>query len=162
MLGYPGAGKTTTAKIISKLTGAIHLSSDKLRFELFSKPAFDQAEHDKLYTELDKQTDELLSTGKDVIYDANLNRLNHRRDKYKICKLTGSTPIIVWVQTPKNIAKTRATHVERLHLIPSNETPEAMFDRISDIIEEPGDSEKYIVIDGTNVNESVVKTKLGL
>lgn len=162
MLGYPGAGKTTTAKIISELTGAKHLSSDQLRFDMFNKPAFDQAEHDKLYQELDKQTYALLAGGNSVIYDANLNRLSHRQDKYNICKRTNAEPLIIWVQTPKALAKERAVHVERLHLIPKNETPEAMFDRISDIIEEPTSDEKFITIDGTNINNEVVKEKLGL
>src|SRR5215207_7043841 len=92
MFGYPGAGKTTTAEAIATLTGAVHLSSDKVRLELFPRPAFSQAEHDALYKTLNLRTEELLRQGKDVVYDANLNRYQHRKEKYDICQQTGATP----------------------------------------------------------------------
>ena len=66
MFGYPGAGKTTVAKIIEQLTGATHLSSDEERVRLFSRPDFSQTEHEKLYDTLDRETESLLADGKDV------------------------------------------------------------------------------------------------
>lgn len=156
MLGYPGAGKTTTAKVLADLTGAIHLSSDQIRLELFNKPTFSQQEHDELYQYLDKRTEELLAEGKSVIYDANLNRYQHRKEKYSICKRTGASPVLIWVQTPKNLAKERATHETRTHLIPKQETAGQMFERIANIIEEPSDNEPYEIIDGTSLTREDV------
>jgi predicted kinase len=162
MFGYPGAGKTTIATVISELTGAVHLSSDKTRVELFPRPTFSQTEHDALYMTLDNLTEELLHQGKDVVYDANLNRYKHRKDKYDICQRAQATPVLIWVQTEKTLSKSRAMHEGREHLWPPGETPGAMFDRIADIIQEPGPGEPYIVIDGTNVSEEYIKTQLGL
>jgi hypothetical protein len=162
MLGYPGAGKTTTAEVIRELTGALHLSSDKLRHELFDQPGFTQPEHDALYKELDARAEALLAQGRDVIYDANLNRYQHRWDKYQICARAGAKPVLVWVQTPKDLAKQRATAMHRLHLAPADETLSQLFDRIAGIIEEPVPDEPYTAIDGTKVTPQYVANCLGL
>ena len=160
MFGYPGAGKTTTAEVVQQLTGAEHLSSDRLRAEMFPKSDFSQDEHDRLYETLDQNTKQLLEQGKDVIYDANLNRYGHRKDKYDICRQTGAKAILLWVQTPKPLAKERAGHYSRQHLWPVDETPSQLFDRIADVIEEPTASEPYIAIDGTKVDQDYIRQKL--
>lgn len=160
MFGYPGAGKTTAAEIIAQLTGAIHLQSDTLRLEMFPEPTFSQQEHDALYAALDQKTAELLSQGNDVIYDANLNRFQHRKDKYVICEKTGATPVLLWVRTAKELSKERAADKSRQHLWPENETGESLFDRIADIIEEPGIAESYVTIDGTKVTPQYITQQL--
>lgn len=160
MFGYPGAGKTTAAETIAKLTGAVHLQSDRLRLELFPKPLFTQEEHDALYATLDTRTEELLRQGKDVIYDANLNRYLHRKEKYDICERSGARPQLIWVQTDRDLSRIRATHQSRKQLWPHEEQPTAMFDRIADIIEEPGPAEPYIAIDGTKISDSYIQSSL--
>jgi predicted kinase len=161
MMGYPGAGKSTTAAIIADLTGAVHLHSDQLRLELFPNPAFTQEEHAELYRVLDEKTAALLKEGKSVIYDANLNRYQHRQEKYDICEATGAKSILLWVKTPQAIAKDRATHFSRAVFVPQHETPAAMFDRIANIIEEPGTDEPYIEVDGTKVTKEYILSLLG-
>lgn len=162
MLGYPGAGKTTVAAMISELTDATHLSSDTMRLQLFKKPQFTPAEHTALYKAIDGRTEALLKSGKDVIYDANLNRHMHRQEKYAICRRSGAKPVLVWVQTAKGLAKERATHDARMHLAPKGETLEQMFERIAHVIEEPAADEPYVAIDGTHVSPADVAKKLGL
>lgn len=160
MFGYPGAGKTTIATLISQLTGAVHLSSDEVRLELFPHPTFSQIEHDALYMELDNRTEQLLHEGKDVIYDANLNRYRHRKDKYDICERAGATPVLIWVQTEKTLSKVRAMHESRQHLWPPGETPAGLFDRVADVLQEPGPGEQFIVIDGVDVTEDKLRKVL--
>lgn len=162
MFGYPGAGKTTTADAISKSTGAAHLSSDKMRLELFPAPTFSQQEHDAVYVALNSRTEQLLRAGKDVVYDANLNRLAYRKEKYDICRRIGAKPLLFWVQTAKELSKFRAVHESRQRLWPEGEDAESMFDRIADILEEPGPAEPYIAIDGTKVMPHYIKAILGL
>ena len=160
MFGYPGAGKTTAAEAIANLTGAVHLSSDKVRLELFPEPHFTQTEHDALYRTLDLRAEELLHAGKDVIYDANLNRYQHRKDKYDICQRTSATPKLLWVQAERDIAKERSLHDSRQHLWPPDETPSSLFDRVADVIEEPGPAEPYIAVDGTKVTKEYIQNLL--
>lgn len=162
MLGYPGSGKTTAAEIIANLTGAIQLSSDKIRAELFPKPQFTPHEHEALYKELDGRTQELLLAGKSVVYDANLNRYVHRDEKYKLCEAVGATPLLIWLKAPASLAKERASHESRSHLWPKDETPEAMFTRLVHVFEPPVAGEKYIEIDGTQVSSDLIKQKLNI
>jgi predicted kinase len=157
MFGYPGAGKTTTAEVIAQLTGAVHLASDRVRLELFPRPTFSQAEHDALYQTVDMRAEELLRQGKDVIYDANLNRYQHRKDKYDICERTGAQAKLLWVKTAREVAKGRAMHDSREHLWPPGETPDKMFDRVADVLEEPGPAEPYTIIDGTRIDAEYIR-----
>src|SRR5665213_3598665 len=160
LLGYPGAGKTTTAKILEELTSAHRLTSDEERLKMFPDPDFTQEEHAQLYQKLDDETEKLLANGQSVIYDANLNRYTHREEKYKICKRTNAVPILIWVDTDRGISETRATDKTRHKLWPVNETAEAMFSRIADLIEPPKESENPIILDGSNLPVEIVRSAL--
>jgi predicted kinase len=160
LIGYPGAGKTTTAKAIHELTGAVHISSDATRTKMFPHPTFSQTEHDELYKTLDRQTEAALREGKDVIYDANLNRYRHRKEKYEICERTGAKAVLLWVQTPRELAKTRAVHESRSHLWPKEEAPQDMFERIAKVIEPPRADEPHIDVDGTKVTTEYMQNLL--
>ncbi len=163
MLGYPGSGKTTVAEMIARLTGAVQLSSDKIRLRHFPRPTFSEAEHRELYQAIDAQTEELLRAGKSVIYDANLNRYIHRQEKYDICKRTGATPVLIWIQTPQDLAKRRATQeADDDPKRPYGNLDEAVFDRLARQIEPPRDNENPIVIEGVTTTEAIVRQKLGL
>jgi predicted kinase len=160
LLGYPGAGKTTTAKIIEKLTGAKRLTSDVERLKMFPDPQFSQLEHTKLYNQLDELTKKLLAGGQSVIYDANLNRYSHRAEKYKICELTNAVPVLIWINTDRKLSETRATDKTRAKLWPAGETPKAMFERIADLIETPRANESPLILNGYDLSPSMVETAL--
>lgn len=160
MLGYPGAGKTTTAELLSEVTGAVSLSSDTFRFKMFEQPTFSQAEHNTLYRTLDYMTELLLSQGVSVVYDANLNRYQHRKDKYDICKRVGATPVLLWLQTPRELSKERAVHEDRSHFAPQDESLENMFERIVDVFEGPREGEVPISLDGTHVTKDSLRELL--
>ncbi len=160
LFGYPGAGKTTVAKAIEKLTDAVRLSSDEIRFSHYNQPTFSQQEHDELYSFLNTETKRLLSKGTSVIYDANLNRFQHRQEKYDIAIATGAKAVLLWVQTPKHLAKQRAMHEDRLRFATHNENLGDMFDRISGVIEQPTDTERPIILDGTKASLQYVAEAL--
>lgn len=162
MMGLPGAGKTTAAKEIEKLTGAVRLSSDEARLMLWPEPNFSEEEHQALYEFLDEQTKNLLSSGKSVIYDANLNRKTHRNEKYQLAKETGVDVVLCWVKTPRELAKNRRIEEsEHHHLVtPKDSDPAKMFERIADVIEEPEQTEPVVELDGTKISDDYVKRKL--
>ena len=163
MMGLPGAGKTTTARVIEELTGAVRLSSDEARLMLWDEPDFSEEEHQQLYDYLDDQTQHLLKAGKSVIYDANLNRYEHRQEKYELAHVLGVKTVLCWVKTPRELAKTRRIdEVQHHHLVTKNEDPASMFERIATILEEPVENENYIELDGTKITAEYVKTKLNL
>ena len=156
MFGYPGAGKTSTAKIIQKLTGAERLSSDEIRLEMFPNPDYSQDEHDTVYKELNKRSEDLLQQGKSVVYDANLNRYAHRLEKYQLCERAGAKPVLLWIKAPRELARERAVMRGHQHLVPKDETFESMFDRVTSVIEEPQEDEPLYTLDGSNLQESAV------
>lgn len=161
MMGLPGAGKTTVAKIIEKTTGAVRLSSDEARLMLWPDPDFSQEEHDALYEYLDDQTKHLLETGKSVIYDANLNRYMHREEKYRLAKECGAAVALLWIDTLKSTAKHRRLEaIEHHALVPPNEDPGSMFERIADLIEAPREGEACVKLDGNDMTLESVKTAL--
>lgn len=161
MLGYPGAGKTTVATMLQELTGGVRFSSDELRVQLFSHPTFTESEHQELYKQLDGRLEAAMNAKTPVIiYDANVNRRIHREEKYKIARQYGYQAVLVWVQTPKELAKERRINDAHHHLVPAHENIETMFDRIAHIFETPEQDEKYITIDGRHATLDDVKNLL--
>lgn len=162
MMGLPGAGKTTAAKLIEKITGAARLSSDEARLMLWPEPNFSEEEHQALYEYLDDQTKGLLQSGKSVVYDANLNRKIHRDEKYQLAKETGVEVVLCWVKIPRELAKNRRIEEsEHHHLVtPIDSDPAKMFERIADVIEEPDQNEPVVELDGTKISTDYIKQQL--
>lgn len=163
MVGYPGAGKTTVAALIASVTGATHLWADQERVKRFAKPTYSHQENLELYEGLNKVAAKLLKQGTSVVFDTNFNFRRDRDKLRQIARETGADSKLVWVQTPRVIAKTRATedaHEQHTRLL--GNIPEADFERMSDNLEEPEASEQPIVIEGIDVSERTVRTALKL
>lgn len=161
MLGYPGAGKTTAAKIISQLTGAVHLWADKERRERYGTPTHNHAENLDLYHNLNNTTDRLLADGKSVIFDTNFNFYKDREHLRAIAAKHSALTHLVWVTTPKVIAKERATlqsHGQDTRLF--GNMPVKDFERMSGNLEPPKPDEATITIDGTSITTTSIQDAL--
>lgn len=163
MLGYPGAGKTTTAQFIAELTGAVHLWADQARNERYENPTHSHNENVELYNYLNDQAEELLKNGKSVIFDTGFNFYKDREHLKGIADKYGAKTRLVWVKTNKGLSKERATHPQ--HAL-DNTYSEPMrperFDRISADFEHPKSGEDCIEIDGTNITRESVQKALEL
>ena len=69
LCGLPGSGKSTYAKELADLTGAVICSSDAIRAELFGD-INSQTNNDAVFSELHKRVKENLRKNVNVIYDA--------------------------------------------------------------------------------------------
>ena len=70
LVGIPGSGKTTYADgYMSRYLNTIHLSSDKIRAELWGNEAI-QGDNDMVFSIMQSRAIEALHDGKNVIYDA--------------------------------------------------------------------------------------------
>ena len=70
LVGVPGSGKSTYAqKYLEKNKNTIHLSSDKIREELWGNEAT-QGDNNEVFSLMQKRAVEALNNGHDVIYDA--------------------------------------------------------------------------------------------
>jgi predicted kinase len=166
LLGYPGAGKTTVAKLLHGLTGAVHLWADKTRLEMFGEPDMEQYSHSQnmqLYTHMNHEAAELLSSGKSVIYDTNFRYRKDRDFMRKIADSASATVGLIWIQVPLEIAHDRATtdaHLQasRVHGNMSDNT----FKRLSEHLEAPDADEHAVILDGTKVTPDYLRKQLGL
>lgn len=161
MLGYPGAGKTTAARVIHELTGAVHLWADAIRRERYKVPTHTHKENLELYASLNEMTGKLLSEGKSVIFDTNFNFYKDRQHLREIAAEHKATSILLWVVTPKDIARKRATqnaHNQSTRVL--GNMPVAHFERMSGNLQPPRPDEHNITIDGTKITPDYIRTLL--
>ncbi len=161
MLGYPGAGKTTTAKFIYTLTGAVHLWGDRERRQKFGNPTYAHRENLLLYNELNQVAENLLAQGKDVIFDTNFNFYKDRQNLRDIAKRHSARTVIMWLTTPKAVAKERATnnaHMQDTRVL--GDMPVEAFERMSRNLDPPHKDELYVKVDGTKVTQESIKELL--
>ena len=70
LVGIPGSGKTTYAeKYIKENHNAVHLSSDKIRAELWGNEAT-QGDNNEVFSLMQSRAIEALNNGQNVVYDA--------------------------------------------------------------------------------------------
>lgn len=162
-VGYPGSGKTTISQIIQAETGAVHIWADRERQIMFGTPDHSHKESKKLYAYLNSSTDKLLAAGKSVIFDTNFNFYADRQHMREIAEKYNAQAVVVWVNTPLEVAKTRAVlesegKATRIY----GNMDEATFLRIASHLEPPQEDENAIKIDGTKVDSGTVKQLLKL
>jgi predicted kinase len=152
-IGYPGAGKTSIAKLIADETTAQHLWADHVRKQMFASPTYSAAENQQLYDVLNQQTEDLLHAGKSVIFDTAFNFRSDRERLYVIAEKTQATVVTIWVNTPRAIAAHRAVHDSygKETRIYGNMSQQD-FDRMADNLQEPTPEEQAIKVDGTDVD----------
>ncbi len=158
MLGYPGAGKTTVSKLIHELTGAVHLWADQVRRERFGEPSYSRSENLRLYSHLNEMTAELLKSGQSVIFDTNFNFYKDRQNLRAIASNHNANCHLIWVRTPKEIARDRAVDNAHKHADTRvlGHMPSDDFERMSSNLEEPHSDESYILVDGTKVTKEYI------
>lgn len=149
-IGYPGAGKTTTALLLKKKTGAYHIWADHERHDLFQNPTHSKTESDNLYHILNQKTARLLAEGISVIFDTNFNFYNDRMYLKNIADHYNAKTLIIWLDTPKEIAKQRVTsNHQHSHKNGYNDVmTEGVFASLSNHLHPPQKNENYIKING--------------
>lgn len=109
--GIPFSGKTTLVKILAEKLDYSRVDLDEVKFELFGKGITDkeleQKDWDAVYLEMYKIIEFLLRKGETVIHDTG-NFTKHERDLVKqIADKLGISTIIVFVDTPREVAYER-------------------------------------------------------
>ena len=96
--GFPGSGKTFTARQIANHFQAAVVSSDRIRGELFEQPRYDKQENVIIRQLINYMTEEFLGAGLSVIYDADI-LTNAQRTMLKNIALKYSAEfVVIWLQ----------------------------------------------------------------
>ncbi|MBI5220709.1 MAG: ATP-binding protein [Candidatus Liptonbacteria bacterium] len=151
-LGFPGSGKTHFARRFAKDCGFFHLSSDRLRLEMFPEPTFRPKEQAAVFRTMDYICEELLRRGISVIYDSNCNRREHRRRLKNIARRCGARYLLLWFCSPVPLALRRLQDrkgVEAPHLLKYyRPVPARVLFSQKEEIEEPR-REKHVKLDSS-------------
>jgi predicted kinase len=162
MMGFPGAGKTTTARIIHDLTGAVHLWADQERRERFGD-TYRPEDSEQLYEALNHRTAELLHAGKSVVFDTNFNFRKDRDFLRDVAAMANADVKLIWLRTNVSLAKERAT--DQLQAIRNGynaNMEDTTFNRIAEHLEMPSGDEHPVVLDGTKITPEYVQQMLDL
>ncbi|MDL2342113.1 MAG: ATP-binding protein [Patescibacteria group bacterium] len=160
-VGYPGAGKTTAARVLEQATGAVHLWADNLRWEMFKQPSHSALESRELYEHLNDQTAQLLRTGKSVIFDTNFNFRADRDYLRHIAEENGAQTVLIWLTTPVEVAHERASHSDTTRNGYTVNMTHDMFYNIVSKLEPPTEDENPIKYDGTKLDVAALSAQFG-
>jgi predicted kinase len=161
-IGFPGAGKTTTAKLIAERSNAVHLWADQERHRMFEHPTHSEQESVALYEQLNQTAGDLLAEGKDVVFDTNFNFYSDREKLREIAKQNGAETVIIWITTPAEVARQRAVSTSATRNGYDRLMTEEEFNNIAGKLEPPRQNEKVIKIDGTKLDLDEAIALLGL
>ena len=97
LIGIPGSGKTTYAeKYVAKNPNVVHLSSDKIRAELWGNEAT-QGDNNEVFSLMQSRAIEALNNGLDVVYDATNITRKDRSYIISICpKFVQIEAYVIW------------------------------------------------------------------
>jgi len=155
-IGYPGAGKTSTAKLIAERTGAHHLWADGERHKMFPNPTHSQQESVQLYEYLNHRAAECLAAGEDVVFDTNFNFYDDRENLREIARTNNADVVLIWIQTPEKVARKRAVCLPQMRNGYMWQMTDEQFDNIVSKLEKPRKHENFIKIDGTKLDPQQV------
>jgi predicted kinase len=153
LYGFPGSGKTYFARQFCEELQAAHVQGDRIRSELFEQPRYDKEENNVIAQLMDYMTEEFLSAGLSVVYDANAMRFAQRHALREMARRHKAQPLLVWLQIDPETAYLRAIKRDRRKI--DDKYAAAMdqqtFEMLTSGMQNPRNVEDYMVISGKHV-----------
>jgi predicted kinase len=149
LYGYPGSGKTYVARSLAEEIQLAHVSSDRIRSELFQSPRYDAQENAIVTHLMDYMSEEFLSSGVAIVYDANALRVAQRRRLRELAKKHRAAYMLIWLQVDLETAFLRTQQRDRRTADDRYSEPQtkSTFDRQVSGMQNP-EGEDYLVISG--------------
>ena len=108
VIGLPGVGKSTVARLLAEKTRTVTLTSDTIRRELFpNKRDYSSKETQAVIKETEKRARNFLKEGKNVILDALFTKQKPRDYYKKFAESLGANFKIVLVTTKEEVIQER-------------------------------------------------------
>jgi predicted kinase len=150
LYGFPGAGKTYFARQLCEHLQAAHVHGDRIRSELFEQPRYDREENEIVMHLMNYMTEAFLNANMAVVYDTNAMRHTQRHSLRDMARKAGAQSMMVWFQIDLETAYNRASKRDRRKADDkySSAIDRATFERLASGMQNPQNSEDYIVISG--------------
>lgn len=163
--GFPGAGKTYFARQFCETVQAAHLQADRIRGELFESPQHDKQENEIITQLMDYMTEEFLSAGLSVAYDASAMRAKQRHTLRELARKNNAKTVLVWFQMDPDTAFIRNTKRDRRRADDKYavQWDRQTFEKILAHMQNPVPSEDYAVVSGKHLfgmQQSAVISKM--
>lgn len=155
MYGLPGSGKSFVARQLSEDLGMAHLSSDRIRFELFEEPRHDKTENQLILGLMNFMTEQFLTAGVSVVYDISVSRLADRRTLRDLTRRFGAKELMVWIQVDPETAFNRSRNRDRRKADDryASVMEQSTFEQYMRTMQNP-QNEDYLVISGKHLFNS--------
>jgi predicted kinase len=149
LYGYPGSGKSYLARNLAEHIQLAHVSSDRIRSELFQAPRYDAQENAIVTHLMDYMSEEFLSAGVSLVYDTNALRAAQRRKLRELAAKFKADFLLIWLQVDMETAFSRTQQRDRRTADDKYSEPQtqASFERQTSGMQNP-QGEEYIVISG--------------
>jgi len=149
LYGFPGSGKSYVARNLTTELHLAHISSDRIRSELFQNPRYDAQENSIVNHLMDYMCEEFLNSGVSVVYDTNAIRIAQRRKLRETARKHKAELLLVWIQIDVDSAYNRTQDRDRRTMDDKYAEPQtrATFDRQLTGMQNP-QGEDYVVISG--------------
>ena len=159
LLGSPGSGKSFFARSLAEKTNIIRINSDSMRRSIFGSienmEAVREAQGrqillDYTFNALNYVAEQIICRGQDLIYDAQLNKREYRQPLGALAERYGTVPLVVYVDTPIDVAlqrgQTRETLIDQRQL--TEQGMRESIQRFQESVEMPESDEKMVTIGG--------------
>ena len=155
LYGYPGSGKTFFARQASELLNIPHISSDRIRFELFEKPSYSKEEQTIVMNIMLMMLEEYMKIGLSAIFDISLNRLQDRRTMRDLARKYNVIPLLVWLQADAETCYQRSKSRDHRKTDDkySSDLSQETFEQIEKTMQQPH-NEDALVISGKHLFNS--------
>jgi predicted kinase len=149
LYGFPGSGKSYVARNLAEEVQLAHVSSDRIRNELFQTPRYDPQENAIVTHLMDYMSEEFLSSGVSIVYDTNALRVAQRRRLRELAHKHKAAYILIWLQVDIDTAFSRTQERDRRTADDKYSEPQtkSTFERQASGMQNP-EGEEYLVISG--------------
>lgn len=156
LYGFPGAGKTFLARQLCEDLHAAHVQADRIRYELFEEPRYDDQENEIVDHLMRYMTEEFLAAGMSVVYDMNSARLSQRRSLRDMARKSKSEPFLIWLQIDVESSFMRAAKRDRRKADDryAMSIDQANFEEQLRQMQNPTNVEDFIVISGKHTYQT--------
>lgn len=150
LYGFPGSGKTYFARQLCEELQAAHVQGDRIRYELFQEPRYDNQENEIVSHLMEYMAEEFLQAGISVVFDANVMRSSKRRTLRDMARRLKSKSVLIWFQLDVETAFSRVVKRDRRKSDDKYAAPmdRSTFETLVTGMQNPGISEDYIVVSG--------------